>query len=118
MVRLWDRSTDGPLRGKARFVYGSDRPMVFYEVTRVIYLWHRSTDGTLQFVCGVVQPTTLFYRQALPALFDGPEDYALPMARWDIQYTSPPALSDGEGEARRFAKTVVPMGRRGSVTVT
>jgi len=39
------------------------------------------------------------------------------MARWGMQYTSPPALSDDAGEARRFAKTVVPVGRRGSLTV-
>jgi len=57
------------------------------------------------------------YIRALLALFDGPKDWAWPMARWGILYTSPPALSDDTGEARMFTKTVMSMARWGSLTV-
>jgi len=70
----------------------------------LFHLCGRSTDG-------------LFSMQALPALFDGPVGL---QCRWsDGLYSTQalPALSDGEGEARRFTKTAMSMGRRVSLTI-
>ena len=53
----------------------------------------------------------VFYIRVFPTLSDGPEDWLWPIDRWDVQYTSPPASSDGS-EARRFTRTIVPIDHR------
>ena len=84
----------------------------------MIRLWDRSIDGQWVRMVSVGRSTdgSVSYEPSQPSSMDRRTVHY----RWsDGTYSTQalPTLSDGEGEARRFAKTVAPIGRGGSLTV-